>query len=175
MHVPLIIACPNVFPAGKRIESITSEIDLFPTLVDLLNLNPAPSVDGRSFLARVFSIAKTPARTIYAEATLPFASWKNARSLIWVNDLNSASVRSERYKYVKDIHQEFEGHYEIEKDPTEQKNLLTEFLRGDPALVERMRRSLQDWRSKALVGNVDTSFDLSEEDREKLKSLGYVQ
>jgi arylsulfatase A-like enzyme len=174
-HVPLIITCPNLFPNGKHVKTITSEIDLFPTLVDLLNLNPSPSVDGKSFLANIFSNNKIPVRTIYAEATHPYASWRNARSLVWVNDLNSASVRADRYKYVKDIHQKFEGFYEIEKDPTEQENLLTELLRRDPGLVERMRRSLQDWRSKALVGNVDTSFDLSEEDREKLKSLGYVQ
>jgi arylsulfatase A-like enzyme len=174
-HVPLIIAGPNFFPSGKRVQTITSEIDLFPTLVDLLNLNPAPSVDGRSFLTRIFSNSKVAERTIYAEATLPFTSWRNVRELVWVNDLNSASVRADRYKYVKDTRQKFEGMYEIEKDPTEQKNLLTELLRRDPALVERMRHSLQDWRSKALVGNVDTSFDLSEEDREKLKSLGYVQ
>jgi arylsulfatase A-like enzyme len=174
-HVPFVMYCPRVLPEGRRVRNVTSELDLFPTLIDLLNLNPAPSVDGKSVLKWIFANEESGSRTIYAEATHPYATRRQAHSLVWVNDLNSASVHLDGYKYVKDIHQKFEGVYEMESDPTEQNNLLTEFLRSNPKLVQQMRKSLESWRSKALLGLVDTSFQLSDEDRDKLKSLGYVQ
>ena len=50
-RVPAIICWPSVIPSGSICNQLTSTIDIFPTLAELLNL-PLPKVqmDGLSFL-----------------------------------------------------------------------------------------------------------------------------
>jgi signal transduction histidine kinase/arylsulfatase A-like enzyme len=53
VQVPLLMRLPGHLPAGKTVDQVAQQIDLLPTLVDLLGL-PAPApVDGRSLLPLV--------------------------------------------------------------------------------------------------------------------------
>ena len=47
LHVPLILAGPGI-PAGKSIEMLTENVDIVPTLVDLLQLQTNARFDGKS-------------------------------------------------------------------------------------------------------------------------------
>lgn len=50
-HIPLILKGPGL-PHGKRIEGFTEAVDIFPTLLDLLGVEPTHVPDGRSLLDR---------------------------------------------------------------------------------------------------------------------------
>lgn len=50
MHVPLILCGPGI-PQGKRIASMTENVDIVPTLVSLLGLETAAAFDGRDLSA----------------------------------------------------------------------------------------------------------------------------
>lgn len=62
-RVPLLIAGPGV-PSGSRIESITENVDIVPTLVDLLRLDdPTLLTDGKSLAPLMHDPTRTPLRT----------------------------------------------------------------------------------------------------------------
>ncbi len=49
IHVPLVMAGPLI-PKGKRIDHITENVDIVPTLVDLLALETEAQLDGKSLV-----------------------------------------------------------------------------------------------------------------------------
>jgi arylsulfatase A-like enzyme len=59
MHVPLVFRWPGVVPAGRRIDSLVSLIDIVPTILDLLHLPAIHGIDGLS-LAPL--LGETPGR-----------------------------------------------------------------------------------------------------------------
>ncbi len=59
-QVPLLIATPGMATAGQSTKSLAELVDLFPTLIDLCGLPPAPGLDGKS-LAPVLT---DPAATV---------------------------------------------------------------------------------------------------------------
>jgi arylsulfatase A-like enzyme len=174
-HIPFIVSCPGILPQGRRVARISSQIDIFPTLLDLVNI-PPPKVDGISLLTTLFSDRSRINRYIYSEASQPHINLqREAKHLVWVNDLNSGSVRKDQYKYTMIPNRQFEALYDMKADPNENKNILNEISKNDPDISVTFRDRLEDWRKQAQAGNVDSSFQLSDEDREKLESLGYVQ
>lgn len=68
-HVPLIMAGPGI-PKGVRVSSLTANVDIVPTLVDLLRLNTDAQFDGGS-LANLMRQPDGPAVHEYVSARLP--------------------------------------------------------------------------------------------------------
>lgn len=52
-RVPLIVSCPARYPEGRRVTQSTSLVDVFPTLLEMLDLPAAPegTLDGHSAAA----------------------------------------------------------------------------------------------------------------------------
>jgi N-acetylglucosamine-6-sulfatase len=63
IRVPLIVTGPGV-PAGRTVEEITENIDLYPTFMELSGAAGATNVDGRSLVPLVHSQAVTDWRTL---------------------------------------------------------------------------------------------------------------
>jgi len=111
-RVPLIVSCPSLYPEGRRVTEAISLVDVFPTLLDMLGLPPAPetSFDGQS-AARLLS-GDDP-------------DWKDEAII----DFTSAgaihpwrAVRQGRFKYVA-VHTESPLLFDVENDPNEFTNL----------------------------------------------------
>lgn len=49
MHVPLIMAGQGL-PAGQRVSALTENVDIIPTLLDLLNLGTEAGIDGETLV-----------------------------------------------------------------------------------------------------------------------------
>ena len=49
-HTPLAIKVPGQ-PGGQRVDALSSAVDLFPTLCDLIGVTPTNAVNGRSLLS----------------------------------------------------------------------------------------------------------------------------
>ena len=125
LRVPLIVHWPGM-DAGTVRDDLCSQIDLFPTLLDGLGIEPYPRPTGRSLL---------PA--LRGEA-LPGAD--EALSEIGEHTM----IRTRLYKYVIDAHGDGIQLYDMEEDPRETVNLCG---REDMASVEaEMRdRLLRMW------------------------------
>jgi arylsulfatase A-like enzyme len=57
-HVPLILSFPFRLEPGIVIEQVTRNVDLWPTLLDLLGLPPMEGVDGRSQRPAILAAAR---------------------------------------------------------------------------------------------------------------------
>src|SRR5437762_11227646 len=53
VHVPLIMRFPGRLPAGKLVDGVAQQIDLMPTILELLGLPIPGRVEGRSLLPLV--------------------------------------------------------------------------------------------------------------------------
>lgn len=176
IHVPFFISCPGVLPQNRRLEKIYSEIDVYPTILQLLNLKQPGAVDGISFYEDLFREKKiSEQRFLFAEASQPRVIGLETRQVAWPNNGNSASLRYGEYKYMDVPWKKYEAVFHIPEDDLEEQNVLGALKIQSPDKISRFRSLLKAWRSRVMFGNIDTTFQLSNEDREKLESLGYVQ
>lgn len=162
MGVMLILRGPNGFTGGKVVDAMISQIDIFPTLCDLLDIDPPDWLEGTSFLSVVRGEKAEINDEIFGEVTY-HAAYDPQRA-----------VRTQRHKYIrrfdgrtrpvlpncddslsKDVwlgagwrNRSFaeEQLYDLVFDPNETHNLA-----GDPAhasTLKDMQTRLQTWMTR---------------------------
>jgi hypothetical protein len=134
-------------------DQLVGLVDLAPTLRSLFALEEVPS-DGLDLLRD----KADPARAVYLETLAPFdfAGWSPLHGL-----------RTLRCKYVEGPKSEF---YDLERDPTESRNLMA----AAPPEAARLRGLLASMMA-GWSGAPRTERVLTDEERERLASLGYIQ
>ncbi len=189
-RVPLLLHGPNV-PAGQVISHTIQSLDLMPTVLELAGLEAPEGMQGQS-LVPLFATAEKGsdedrrwrARPAFTEKapTGDDGQERGAReSYAIVLDgwklIHNPSVAPEGRQ--RD-NAEADGFPEIElynhrEDPLNHRDLAAEL----PELVAPMRQKLEAWRQSAeaarLTPDSALAENMSEEDLERLRSLGYVQ
>ncbi|HEX4826045.1 MAG TPA: sulfatase-like hydrolase/transferase [Candidatus Polarisedimenticolaceae bacterium] len=150
LRVPFVIAGPGV-PRGRVVPGLVSLVDLAPTVAALAGLPGAEREDGRSLVSAVGG-ESLPPRTIGYESMLPNDSygWAAPRGLT-----------DGRYAFIDLPKREL---YDLTADPGQTKNIYTD---GDPV----GRRFLEALGPPPAAAS---EAPISEEERAKLASLGYV-
>lgn len=87
--VMLLIRGPGGFAGGKVVDAMVSQIDLFPTLCDLLAIPRPAWLQGRSLLPLIHSEVDAVNETVYTEVT-----WHVAYE-------PQRAVRTDRWKYIR--------------------------------------------------------------------------
>ncbi|SEO89796.1 Arylsulfatase A [Amphibacillus marinus] len=87
--VSLIMRVPNSNMNGKEIDGLISQVDVFPTLCDLISLEKPSYLQGESFAEMFEEEDKSGREVIFSEINY-HTSYEPARS-----------VRTKRYKYIK--------------------------------------------------------------------------
>ena len=87
--VMLIMRGPNGFTGGKVSDALISQIDIFPTLCDYLNIQPPTWLQGRSSLPIVHEEVEAIHDAIFAEVTF-HAAYEPIRA-----------IRTNRWKYIR--------------------------------------------------------------------------
>jgi arylsulfatase A-like enzyme len=169
VHVPLIVRLPGNGPVG-RIGALTQSIDLLPTILDLLQI-PCPSgdVQGRSLVPLVAGTAEQVNDYVYARAE---------------GDPPSYLIRDQRWSLILYQGGRLRALYDLETDPEQTRNVIGEDPERAAAMLEafirfarRQARPPLDFVDPAAqAGEVEAApkMDLSEEDREELRALGYL-
>jgi N-sulfoglucosamine sulfohydrolase len=80
---------PGGFSGGRTLDSLVSQIDLFPTVCELLALDPPPWLQGRSLMPLLRGEAHEINEAVFAEVTY-HAAYEPQRA-----------VRTRRYKYIR--------------------------------------------------------------------------
>lgn len=122
LRSPLIIRMPGMKKAGRSIENIVSSVDIYPSLMELCNVDLPYAMNGHSF-SRLFFGAK--------DFDHPAFSYFN----------NGISMRTDRYRlthYFRDA-QPVTELYDHKKDPAENLNVADEH----PRVVDRL---MIEWR-----------------------------
>ncbi len=185
-RVPLLIHGPGV-PPGRVIEHTVESLDLMPTVLELAGLEQPANVQGQSlvpFFAGEGSgegSGEDSGEGRRGRARPAFTERAPAED---EEDLERGALES--YAIVADgwklIHnpQVTEGFPELElynhlEDPLNHHNLAGE----RPELIEPLLEQLKAWRESAEAARLppDSALaeNMSEEDLERLRSLGYVQ
>ncbi len=120
VNVPLLIWYPRLYTAAARSATIGSHVDLAPTIADLAGLQAAPDWQGRS----LFDTGRPPRAYFYV-----------------AEDRFTLGVRDENWKYIFDLRAGVEELYDLDRDPTERRNLAA----GQPARCARLRQRLAAW------------------------------
>ena len=138
LRVPLIFYHPGQIPAGQIINNMVSQYDFFPTLLDYLGINfpatggapPVPAYQGRNLPGRSYaSLLKGQAVT-----------WEN---VVYAEYGMVRMVRTEWWKYVRRYPNGPDELYNLQKDPRERKNLVSEADMVER--VQELRKKLEEW------------------------------
>ncbi|WP_430505754.1 sulfatase family protein [Haloparvum sp. PAK95] len=173
IETALLFHQPGVVEGGAVHDELVSNVDLMPTLLDLLGLEPPTDVAGRSFAPLLRGETYEPRERIFGEMT-----WHDRYNPI-------RTIRTERFKYVRNfsvlpkvfvpmdvtptpagraVHEEFyveqrpaEELYDLERDPNELENLASDRAPFETAgeasdpdseyvdTLERLRDELREW------------------------------
>lgn len=157
IHVPLIVKQEGNTGAGRRVSALVQQIDLVPTILELVKAPVPGNLRGQSLKPLLDGTGQVPARPIYSEALY-------ARYQFGWNEL--AAVTDERYRYVKAPTEEL---YDLQRDPDEQHNLAADPSAAAP--LKTLRGALE--RLTAGTKIQPAADQPAPDDRERLQALGY--
>ncbi len=157
-HVPLLVRRPGERPRGRRLRGLVQNVDLFPTLLAGAGLQ-APPQDGID-LRRLTRPGRRGGRpAVFAEHTGRLG----------------AMVRTSRHKYWVSHGNRFvpDGPYlyDLAADPRERVNLAGRGLPVEQELAAVLERWLEARRREPAAAPPD----LTPEERDRLRALGYAQ
>jgi choline-sulfatase len=162
LHVPQIVWAPGL-PQGHTVESLTEHVDICPTVLDLMGIEPDWGIHGESLLPIIEG--KRRKEAVFADGGHEEEMWDRMDHPRWkdvpVEDMNGKQatyklsgesmartkmVRTERWKYVQ---RTVGGNelYDLQADPEELDNLYPDH-RDDPELtlvVLDLQERMIDW------------------------------
>ncbi|UCC39772.1 MAG: sulfatase-like hydrolase/transferase [Candidatus Aminicenantes bacterium] len=158
LKVPLIFHSPGAIPGGKKIDNQVRTIDIFPTILDILKIDIPEYCQGASLIPlmrdkKIKAIEESYAETYYPSISYGWSALK--------------SIRTNKWKYIQAPKSEL---YNLENDPEEKNNLFKENKKIAVGLRDRLKK-LEKRISSGLKPSIR---ELTPEDQEKLRALGYV-
>lgn len=134
VNVPLIVAGGFVDRPGRESLHLVSDVDLFPTVLELLGARP-PASDGVSFLPVLGDPYADPARSwIYTETFAPNGPGP------W--SAHDWAIRDSRYKLARI--DDAEAFYDLAADPDELDDLSRSLTRAQQTVYESLLEAVQD-------------------------------
>jgi arylsulfatase A-like enzyme/Tfp pilus assembly protein PilF len=160
VSVPMIIRIPSAELRGKTIAAQVQNIDLMPTLCELLGLPVPDAVQGQSLLPLIGGRDPKRDTEAYSESFYPryHYGWSELKSL-----------RTSRYKFIQAPRPEL---YDLSLDPREKNNIFGR----ESSLAERFIRNLEKLEEKMSRKGIEDRGpqQLDDDSREKLMALGYI-
>jgi arylsulfatase A-like enzyme len=176
LKVPLIIKFPDSKYAGKKIESIVALVDILPTVLDEMDMDPPETdMDGTSLIP-ILKGRDTKDRTFYADkgdnvlkSRIPQKISTNIEKnkLILNKKFTLEDLSFFRFPPPAMLPVEL---YDLVQDPGETRDISEEKAK----IVSQLIRLIEEKSSKAK--KKDTSkAEIDEDIKEQLRALGYLQ
>jgi arylsulfatase A-like enzyme len=170
VRVPLIIRAPGK-AEGRRVRRLARTIDIMPTVLDLAGVGPEarPPMDGVSLIPQLEGRAVDRRLVAYSDSVNTL-TYRFAEGVTDHKGEVLFAVLDWPWKLI--YHQKEPSNselYNLADDPGELHNLL-------PARQDQARRLFAELRSRDfLPGDELETEEMSPEDIERLKSLGYIE
>jgi len=152
IHIPLIVKLPHSTKEGT-VEKLTNLVDIMPTILHVLDISPPNQTLGTSV-------------------------WEKKRKDYNFSELGKSknhiikTILTSEWKYIHNYNDETEQLYNIKSDPLELSNLADKKTKQRNHLNEQ----LSNWVSHSRKYYTKRQpFHPSPKEKEKLKSLGYIQ
>lgn len=105
-NVPLVLVGDGLVENGLTIETVTSHLDIAPTIIDLMGVTPSERIQGQSLVPMLLRKGTWTPRVVPLEYGRSYA------------------LRARRWKYIVN-YQQTESVFDLASDPTEQNDLVT--------------------------------------------------
>lgn len=163
IRVTLALTAPGLLPAGGTVGQLVRQVDLMPTILDLLGLPIPPGLDGTSLVP-----ALCDGTALDLEAFLE--AFGRVRGT--ARD-HRRGWRSERWKYVEapnapDVPPEL---FDLAADPRERRNVAAE----EPIQVEALRARVAAVEATAVGEGAALSAEEEAAVEARLRDLGYIE
>lgn len=181
IEIPLLARHPGLVEPDTTVEQLVSNVDVLPTILELIGEPIPEDLDGRSFRPALEGDQTDPRSHVFAEQT-----WH-------VRPSPTRAVRTDRYKYIQnymthlpragkeDRRDPEEELYDLRADPHERSNLLSDepFTRRgqeppavdlEPTVEEvyrSLRHRLQEWMRRTEDPIAAGVLPLSNHDRDR--------
>jgi len=137
IRVPLVVAWPGQVPAGSVCQQPTSNVDFYPTLLEVADIEPDPAqtLDGVSTLATWRDPAAAIERdALYWHYPLDKPHFLGGRS--------AGAIRQGEWKLIEFFDTDEVELYSLVDDPSERNDVAADH----PEIVSRLKTKLTDWR-----------------------------
>jgi arylsulfatase A-like enzyme/Flp pilus assembly protein TadD len=151
--VPLLVRWPGAVLANTRDTTLTSVADVYPTVLECLDLPLKSDIDGAS----LWQIAATPRSGVYVEALYGYHAFRWSQLIGW---------RSEEGKYLHSARPEY---YDVDVDPNETSNVIA----AHAAAVERAKQDLRALYQRSRL-EVTAADEVDGSMLGKIAMLGYI-
>jgi arylsulfatase A-like enzyme len=170
-EVPLIFFLPFRLEPGVVVNSRTRNIDIWPTLLDILDLPEMEGVDGRSALPALMAAARGEAPMPEAEPSYAVLDQHWGRP---TSDYSpTVAVSQDDYRYL--LWTKGEG-AEVLYDRRVDEHELTNVLEVDPEVAAELRDAANDYlyeSPKPPWGDDAPTVEIGEMELNQLRALGY--
>ena len=160
VSVPMIIRIPSAELRGRTVSAQVQNLDLMPTLCEILGLPVPGAVQGKSLLPLIAGREAKREEGAYSESFYPryHYGWSELKSL-----------RTSRYKFIQAPRPEL---YDLSLDPREKNNIFSR----ESSLAEKFVRNLERLESRLSKKGIAEKGpqELDDDSREKLMALGYI-
>lgn len=162
LEISLIMRWPGRLPAGRRVVTDFSGVDLLPTLLDSQGLDVPACVEGASHWLELSGEGEALRRPVFAEKNFHqgydpiravmdggfkyIRNYQACQGFGIASDI-SGSLSAEAYRDELREPRAEEELYDLARDPLERRNLA-----GDPAFVDRkaqLKRKLEAWMAES--------------------------
>lgn len=170
VRVPLIVRWPGRVPAGRVLKSPIATVELGPTILALIGETDDGAIGAGGFAPMLLGEPE-----VEPERAAPIFLFR--RHYDGVEEVSEGvtpigemyGVRQGRWKLIEGPDEGTLELFDLERDPTEQLNRVAE----EPERTASLRQLIADWRLRYEQHREVTP--LSEEDRQRLRALGYVE
>jgi choline-sulfatase len=152
IRVPLVIKQEGNAAAGRRVSAPVQQIDLVPTILDLVKAPIPGGLRGRSLKPLLDGTGRLPARPIYSEAM--YGRYHFGWSAL-------AAVTDDQYRYINAPREEL---YDLRADPHEQRNLAADRAEA--------RRTASAALERFAAPAPATAAEITAEVRDRLQAVG---
>ena len=159
IHVPFVVRTPFGLTEGRRVADPVREVDLMPTVLDLLGVPSPKTISGVSLVPLMTGAKRELGLDAYSESLYPLHHYG------W-SDLHS--LRAGRYKLIDAPRPEL---YDVDRDPGEGRNLFDERRSIGDAMLAQLRRMESGFEKTEAALPAE---DVDPEARARLAALGYV-
>ena len=165
LHIPFLMSWPGRIPGGKAYHGIAGLVDIMPTILSLVGIDPPAGIQGLSFAAQLFdSNIAMPKRKLFAQVVQ--------------SGFSLEMVRDGRYKLIRQVsgpQKGLEEFYDLVKDPLERTNIALQAQ----AQVADLKRELDTFNKlasqAASLVRAEQVEKLDRDTERALRSLGYIK
>ena len=149
LRIPFVLSGPNV-PAGRTVDALLQQVDIFPSILRLLNIDLPKRIDGR-LVPGLFALRGSKRRFAFFDSSMG-------------GNLTPIERRGERLQAITDGECLLQSHIEQGAPPSLLSRDLTVAGCSEPRL-RRLAASLDDWREEQTLQRVQLLADSGSENR----------